>query len=138
MLGAAAGGIAASQGTAAAAAPSPSPVVTTYYRTDTVYVTVPAAPPTTATTAAAAAGPATSFGDGIYEVNVDIAPGTYKTRVPETSRNCYWERMKDFSGGVGSIAANDNLDPGSPATVRIAKSDAGFKSSGCGTWTKTG
>ncbi|WP_433617879.1 hypothetical protein ACQP2P_19360 [Dactylosporangium sp. CA-139114] len=124
---------------------TPSPVVTTAYKIETVYIPSPpatTAPATTtpATTAAPppAAGPVTSFGDGTYEVNVDIAPGTYKTKVPASERNCYWERMKDFGGGVGSILANDNAGPGSPITVKIAKSDAGFKSDGCGTWAKTG
>lgn len=39
------------------------------------------------------------------------------------SRNCYWERMKDFGGGVGSSAANGNVEPGSPVTVK----DHGFQ-----------
>jgi hypothetical protein len=72
----------------------------------------------------AAAGPKTSFSDGTYEVNVDIAPGTYKTTVPATSRNCYWQRSKDVSGDFDSIIANANSKPGSPA-VKILKSDVG-------------
>jgi hypothetical protein len=94
-------------------------------------------PATAAVTTAPPPGPKTSFADGIWEVNVDIAPGRYKTVVPASSSNCYWERQRDDTGGLNSILANDNHDPGESVTVTIAKTDFGFKSSGCGTWAKT-
>lgn len=73
-----------------------------------------------------------SFGDGTYQVGTDIQPGTYRTR--EGSPNCYYERLKDFTGGLNSIIANGNTN--NPTIVTIAPSDAGFQSQNCGTWKK--
>jgi hypothetical protein len=73
-----------------------------------------------------------SFGDGTYQVGTDTQPGTYRTR--EGSPNCYYERLKDFTGGINSILANANTS--APAIVTIKPTDAGFNSQGCGTWTK--
>ena len=73
-----------------------------------------------------------SFGDGTYQVGTDIQPGTYRTR--EGSPNCYYERLKDFTGGLNSIIANGNTDD--PTVVTIKPTDAGFQSQDCGTWTK--
>ena len=73
-----------------------------------------------------------SFSDGTYQVGTDIQPGTYRTR--EGSPACYYERLKDFTGGMNSILANANTD--APAVVTIKPTDAGFNSQGCGTWTK--
>lgn len=69
------------------------------------------------------------FGDGAYEVGVDIKPGTYKTAPRVT--DCYWER----STRGGDTIANDFVSnaPGG-VTVRIRKGDGGFKSDGCGSW----
>jgi len=38
-------------------------------------------------------GSATSFGDGAYEVGVDVAAGRYKTPVPtdDLFKNCSWQ-----------------------------------------------
>ncbi|MDR3576884.1 MAG: hypothetical protein P4L50_23710 [Anaerolineaceae bacterium] len=77
----------------------------------------------------------TSFSDGTYAINKDIAPGTYTTTVPTDSSNCYWERVKGFSGDNNDILANNNVNPGATAIVTINKNDAGFTSDGCGTWT---
>jgi hypothetical protein len=74
---------------------------------------------------------ATSFGDGVWRVGADIQPGTYRAT---DTRECYWERMRDFGSGLDSIIANENVN--GPAVVTIAPSDAGFKSVRCGTWTK--
>jgi hypothetical protein len=46
---------------------------------------------------------------------------------------CYWARLADFEGGVNSIKANGN-EPG-PMVVSILKTDKGFESNNCGTWT---
>jgi hypothetical protein len=104
----------------------PSPVVTTQ-----------AAPPPPPPPPPTPAGPATSFGDGVWLVGSDIAPGQYRARVPEGS-HCYWEREKDTNGTFSSIIANGNADGGTQAVVTIGRSDAAFKSDGCGTWTKIG
>lgn len=97
----------------------------------TVTKTVVAKPKAAATKTATAApaGPATSFGDGSYRVGEEIKAGTY--RAPGGG-NCYWERLKDFKGELGSILANEN--PSGPTTVTIKSSDAGFQSHDCGGW----
>ncbi len=61
---------------------------------------------------------------------LDVQPGTYRTREPVEF--CYWERVKNFNGDLESIIANDNAS--GYAVVTIAKSDVGFNTSGCGTW----
>src|SRR5690348_11141865 len=65
--------------------------------------TAPAAAPP------AQAGPQTSFGSGTFEVGSDIAPGKYKTTGPEGGLpSCYWARLKNTDGDLGSIIANGN------------------------------
>ncbi len=59
-----------------------------------------------------------------------IAPGRYMTL---TASSCYWERLRDFSGNLSGIIANDNSS-GSHVIVDISSSDVGFNSSRCGTW----
>ena len=73
--------------------------------------------------------PHPNFSDGTYQVGTDIQPGTYRTR--EGSPNCYWERLRNFSGGLNGILANGNTS--APAVVTIEQTDAGFHSEGCGT-----
>lgn len=73
----------------------------------------------------------TRFGAGTFIVNRDIAPGTYRSG---TGSDCYWARLRSFTGSLNSIVANDN--PTGRAVVTIARSDRGFKSSRCGTWTR--
>jgi hypothetical protein len=73
----------------------------------------------------------TTFGDGMFIVGTDITPGTYRSSGAGT---CYYARLSGFSGSLGSISANENTE--SSAIVTITTTDKGFKSSGCGTWTK--
>lgn len=73
----------------------------------------------------------TSFGEGMYFVGKDIAPGSYRS---EGGDGCYWARLSGFGGGVDPVIANDNAS--GTAIVEIAASDKGFESKGCGTWTK--
>jgi hypothetical protein len=73
------------------------------------------------------------FNDGTFVVGTEIEPGTYRTRKAPAS-NCYFERLSGFSGTFDDINANGNAD--APTVVMIAETDAGFKSSGCGTWTQ--
>jgi hypothetical protein len=79
----------------------------------------------------AATGPrATTFGgDGMYLVGVDIEPGTYTS-----TGDGYWERLKSAVGGVDGIIVNGNAK--GTATVKIAKTDRLFSSSGMGVWTR--
>lgn len=72
----------------------------------------------------------TRFGPGTYLVNVDIAPGTHRAR----GNGCYWARLRNFEGGLNAIIANAN--PQGSAIVTIARTDRGFTSTRCGTWTK--
>ncbi len=73
----------------------------------------------------------TTFDDGMYIVGTDITPGTYKNTGVQ---GCYYARLRNFSGSLDAIIANNNVD--STAIVTIASSDKGFESNGCGTWTK--
>jgi hypothetical protein len=73
----------------------------------------------------------TRFGPGTYVVNLDLAPGTYRSRGGD---GCYWARLRAFTGGLGAIIANDN--PLGSAVVTIGRGDRGFESSRCGPWTR--
>lgn len=77
----------------------------------------------------APAKPAGKFGDGTYQIGVHIRPGTYRADGEDT---CYWARLSDFSHDLNGIITNGN----NPTTIEIAKSDAGFTTFGCGTWTR--
>jgi hypothetical protein len=98
-----------------------------------------AAPSTTAAASTTAAPPPpttaksqfTTFGDGTYMVGKTVQAGTY--RAPGPGDNCYWERLSGFSGSTSDIIANNNT--GDPSVITIAPTDAGFRTSGCGTWT---
>lgn len=70
-----------------------------------------------------------SFADGTWRVGVDIEAGTYYS---VGSSRCYWERLRDFSGNLQSIIANDN--PRGPSVVTVKSTDAGFSCRQCGTW----
>ena len=72
-----------------------------------------------------------SFGAGTYIVGTDMHPGTYRS---SGDGDCYWERLKNFTGGFNSIIANDNTSH--PTIVTIRGTDAGFHSADCGTWKK--
>jgi hypothetical protein len=73
--------------------------------------------------------------DGTHLVGRDIPPGTYGTEVPGAEVLCYWERERDTSGTLDGVIANDVATPGSSVIVTILKTDAAFKTSGCGIWT---
>ncbi|MEV7284193.1 hypothetical protein AB0O01_06435 [Streptomyces sp. NPDC093252] len=88
-------------------------------------------------TKAAGGTPATEMaGDGgMFQVGVDIAPGTYKSS-GNTDDMCYWERDKDAEHALESIIANNNVN--GSAVVTISESDGYFKTSGCQDWKKSG
>jgi hypothetical protein len=75
-----------------------------------------------------------TMGEGTYQIGVDAKPGRYKTQVPQDSGNCYWERLKDDRGGLDSIIANGNVNPGGRASITVKQGEF-FNSHGCGTWT---
>lgn len=79
--------------------------------------------------------PTSSFGDGMYLVGADIASGTWRSSGGE---GCYWTRLSGFSGELDDIIAN-NFEPDSvPQIVTISRTDEGFSTEDCGTWTKIG
>ncbi|MEM8608411.1 MAG: hypothetical protein AAGF92_14980 [Myxococcota bacterium] len=71
-----------------------------------------------------------TFGDGVWEIGVDIQPGKYK-RTSATAR-CYWETQDDNGGTIQNDIVNG------PATIRIPKGAFAIKSQRCGEWTRTG
>lgn len=104
--------------------------------TPPVNATHPAPPPPAASHASQPVTPAVAsgFGEGMFSVGTDIAPGTYRTSGPAGRLDCYWERLKDTRGGTDSIIAN-YLGRGS-STVTIDKSDAAFQTRWCNPWVK--
>ena len=90
-------------------------------------------PPVTVTVTTTAAAKV-EFPDGTYRVGPDIAPGTYRSVA--TSNSCYWERLRGFGGTNDEIIAN--YFGITPTIVAVAPTDTGFRSSGCGGWTKIG
>ena len=78
----------------------------------------------------AIASPTLAFGGGTKRVGVDISPGTYRTRTSVS--DCYWERLKGFSGNLSDIIAND-FSTGYQV-VTIKSTDKGFNSSRCSNW----
>jgi hypothetical protein len=73
----------------------------------------------------------TRFGQGTFLVGVDVAPGTYRAR---GGSYCYYARLRAFTGDLGAIIANDN--PRGATIVTISRTDKGFMSQGCGTWSR--
>ncbi len=72
----------------------------------------------------------TRFGEGTFIVGTDIKPGTYRS---SKGKNCYWARLRSFTGELDAIIANHL---GGRAIVTIERSDRGFHSQRCGTWTR--
>jgi hypothetical protein len=72
-----------------------------------------------------------TFGNGNLIVGTDVRAGTYRTR--HNSTGCYIARLKGFSGELKDIIANENSD--GPVIVTILKTDKGFESNNCDTWT---
>ncbi|MCK0110665.1 hypothetical protein MWU75_00700 [Ornithinimicrobium sp. F0845] len=69
-------------------------------------------------------------GDGIYEVGVDIQPGTY---VADAGDGCYWARLSG-SDGFDSIITNHFGAGQTIATIK--ESDRFFETSDCGPWSR--
>ncbi|WP_168202718.1 hypothetical protein [Georgenia wutianyii] len=73
-----------------------------------------------------------AFRDGTHRVGSGIKPGTYRA---SSGSLCYWERLSGFSGELDDIITNDF---GGRTIVTIDASDAGFRSSNCGSWAAVG
>jgi hypothetical protein len=114
--------------------PSASADAPTEAPTD-VPTAAPTDAPTDAPTEAPTPAPTAAAGgidDGTWVVGEDIQPGTYRLR--EAVSFCYWARLKGFGGDLGDIVANETVIGW--GVVTIAKSDKGFQTAGCGTWTR--
>jgi hypothetical protein len=74
--------------------------------------------------------PNTTFGDGLYQVGVDIAPGTYRSA---GGTGCYWARLKTLDT---NSFIDSNLSDG-PQVVQIQPTDEAFNTKDCQTWQKT-
>ena len=72
-----------------------------------------------------------SIVDGMWVVGDALLPGTW-TSTPTES--CYWARLSGFGGSFTEIITNEFTYESS--IVEIASTDVGFKTNGCGTWTK--
>ena len=77
---------------------------------------------------------AKSFGNGTWEVGVDIEAGTY-TSSADGLLGCYWERLSGFEGTLSEILANGVPNEG-PVIVTILPTDKGFRSQLCAEWVK--
>jgi hypothetical protein len=72
----------------------------------------------------------TAFGDGSWQVGVDVAPGTYTT---VGGLDCRHALRAAVTGG--DIAASA-VEP-DPATVVLTEDSGYFETSGCATWRRT-
>jgi hypothetical protein len=81
-------------------------------------------------------GVQSSIGPGMWLVGAQVRPGTYSAA---TLPGCYWQRLRDFTGNLGGIIANDFVSGGGNRLVTISGGDAGFSTDAdCGRWTSTG
>src|SRR5262245_290150 len=111
------------------AAPPPTRVV--------VVAPSPTPPPAAPVAPKPTAAPAPAAQDGTLIVGTDIQPGTYRSRgAASGDQNCYWARLRDFSGATGSVL-DVGVGPGQ-AVVTIAPTDKGFQTRNCQPWEKIG
>ena len=75
-----------------------------------------------------------TFGDGVFLVGPEVAPGRYRAVSP--SDECEWRRLRRFGGSVGGRPDTYVIGFGRSFIpfVDIAPTDTGFVSTGCGTW----
>jgi hypothetical protein len=75
----------------------------------------------------------TSFGDGTWQIGVDVEPGTYAT-AGAVDPICRHALRRTRTGGDRAEAGADH----GPATVVLSEADGWFETSGCATWRRTG
>lgn len=62
---------------------------------------------------------------GTYLVSVDIQPGTYKGQAgTDITEACYWSRLRDVSGELDALIANNNAT--GQYYVQVQPSDFAF------------
>ena len=80
------------------------------------------------------AGAQSTIRPGTWLVGSQVTAGTYSSTV---AAGCYWERVRDFTGGSGAIIGNDFVSSAGQRFVTISGTDLGFHTDGdCGTWTR--
>ncbi len=79
------------------------------------------------------ADPTAPFPDGTWRVGTDIA-GNNRWIASGPSSDCYWERLRDFHGGLTPVI--ENFFGASPTLVVLSSTDVGFRSNRCGTWVR--
>jgi hypothetical protein len=70
---------------------------------------------------------------GTWAVNAHVAPGRYAAPGGD---GCTWGRLSAFTGEPDAVIDGDTV--AGSVIVDIADGDAGFTSTGCGTWTPVG
>ena len=71
---------------------------------------------------------------GLWLVGTQISPGTYRAAA---QYGCYWARVRNFTGNLSGIIANDFVSGAGPQLVAISGGDVGFETDAdCGTWTR--
>ena len=80
--------------------------------------------------------PGEPFGDGVYLVGIDVAPGRYRASTP--TGDCYWWRLNGFRGDAsfGYAPLADITAFADSTIVDIFETDVGFRTSGCGSWSE--
>lgn len=71
------------------------------------------------------------FGEGTYIVATDIDAGRFRA---SEGTGCEWARLSGFGGTRRQVIDHEFVVDGVPPTVPVESTDAGFTSSGCGTW----
>lgn len=61
--------------------------------------------------------------DGVLLVPTDLKPGTYRATAPVDNIVCYWARLRDTDGDVGSIIANHVASAGDVITLTVKPTD---------------
>ncbi len=73
---------------------------------------------------------------GTWLVGSQVTPGTYRADV---QAGCYWERLRNFTGELNGIVANDFVSSAGTQLVTIRAEDSGFSTDDdCGTWVRIG
>lgn len=75
-------------------------------------------------------------GDGAFEVGgpSGLVAGTWSVTVPDSSKGCYWERLRDNSGKDSSVILSGHAKPGAKISVEIMPDDKIFYTEACGSW----
>lgn len=79
-------------------------------------------------------GAQTNISPGMWLVGSQVSAGTYRATAQS---GCYWERLRDFTGNLSGIIANNFVSAAGSQLVTISAGDTGFDTNDtCGTWTR--